>query len=140
MSVAVDATTQKVLLIVAALLVGSNIGLAGALLFGLVASARARRSRPRTAPPAPMPPATDVAPQPLVEAPSSPHDALVAPAFGSVPALFALDADTARDRHRELYDVEYAKQLHHVDTLRRTIGIRLAVGADPPTPSEEPDA
>jgi hypothetical protein len=139
-SIAVDATTQKVLLIVAALLVGSNIGLAGALLFGLVASARARRSRPRAAPPAPMAPVTVVAAQPLVEAPSSAPDALVAPAFGSVPALFALDADMARDRHRELYDVEYAKQLHHVDTLRRTIGIRLAVAADPPAPSEEPDA
>ena len=140
MSVAVDATTQKVLLIVAALLVGSNIGLAGALLVGLVDSARARRSRPRIAPPAPMPPATVVAPQPLVQAPSSAQEALVAPAFGSVPALFAVDADMARDRHRELYDVEYAKQLHHVDTLRRTIGIRLAVAADPPAPSDEPDA
>ena len=141
MSVAVDATTQKVLLIVAALLVGSNIGLAGALLIGLVDSARARRSRPRTAlPPAPMPPATDVATQPRGETPSSAQDALVAPALGSVPALFALDADMARDRHRELYDVEYAKQLHHVDRLRRTIGIRLAVATDPPAPSDEPDA
>jgi hypothetical protein len=56
-----------------------------------------------------------------------------------VPALFAIDADMVRDRHRELYEVEYAKQLHRVDTLRRTIGIRLAVGADPATPSEEPD-
>jgi hypothetical protein len=140
-SVAVDATTQKILLIVAALLVGSNIGLAGALLFGFVASARARRSRARTAPlPAPMAPATDVAPQPPGHAPLSAEGALVAPAFESVPALFALDADMARDRHRELYDIEYAKQLHHVNTLRRTIGIRLAVGPDPLAPADEPDA
>ena len=137
-SVAVDPTAQKALLILAALLVGGNIGLVGALLFGAVSGTRARRSRARAAA-VPTPVATDVAP-PLAQAPPSPPGAFVAPAIASVPALFALDADTVSDRHRELYEVEYAKQLHHVDTLRRTIGIRLAVAADPPTPSEEPDA
>lgn len=139
MSVAVDPTAQKALLILVALLVGSNIGLAGALLFGVVTGARARRSRARSAA-MQAPAAADVATPPLAQAPPSTAGAFVAPAIGSVPTLFALDADTVSDRHRELYEVEYAKQLHHVDTLRRTIGIRLAVAADPPTPSEEPDA
>ena len=138
-SVAVDPTAQKALLILAALLVGGNIGLAGALLFGVVSGARARRSRARAAA-MQAPAAADLAPLPLAQAPPSTVGALVAPAMASVPALFALDADTVSDRHRELYEVEYAKQLHHVDTLRRTIGIRLAVAADPPTLSEEPDA
>ena len=138
-SVAVDRTAQKELLILAAVLVGSNVGLAGALLFGVVSSARARHARARAAA-MPTPAATDVAPQPLAQAPPSAPGAFVAPAIGSMPALFALDADMVRDRHRELYEVEYAKQLHHVDTLRRTIGIRLAVAADPPAPSDEPDA
>ena len=35
---------------------------------------------------------------------------------------------------------EYAKQLHHVDALRRTIGTRLAVGGELHKPSEETDA
>ena len=139
MSVAVDPTAQKALLILAALLVGSNIGLAGALLFGVVSGARARRSRARSAA-MQAPAAADVAAPPLAQAPPSTAGAFVAPALGSGPALFALEADMVSDRHRELYEVEYAKQLHHVDTLRRTIGIRLAVAADPPTPSEEPDA
>jgi hypothetical protein len=138
-SVAVDPTARKALLILAALLVGSNIGLVGALLFGVVSSARARQARARASA-LPTLAATDVAPQPLEQAPPSAPGAFVAPAIGSVPALFAFDADMVRDRHRELYEVEYAKQLDRVDTLRRIIGIRLAVGTDPVPPSDEPDA
>jgi hypothetical protein len=136
-NVAVDATTQKVLLVLAALLVGSSVGLVGGLLFGLVGG-RARRER---APAAPMP-ATPAAPQPLSGAPppAPAPGTFVAPGIGTVPAFFALDADTVPDRHRELYDSEYAKQLHHVDRLRRSIGTRLAVGGELHKPSEEPDA
>jgi hypothetical protein len=138
-TVAVDATTQKVLLVVAAVLVGSSVGLVGALIFGLLAGGR---RRPRRAPVVrmPGPAAMHIPPaQPLVEAPPAPGP-YAAPAIGSVPTLFAVDADVARDRHRELYDAEYAKQLRHVDTLRRTIGTRLAVAGGPHEPSEEPDA
>ena len=42
-----------------------------------------------------------------------------------------VEAADARDRHRRLYDDEYEKQLAHLDTLRRTIRTRLAVGAQP---------
>ena len=50
-----------------------------------------------------------------------------------------------RDRHRDLYDAEYVKQLDRVDALRRTIGTRLALAGEPhqpsePDPSEELDA
>ena len=138
-TVAVDATTQKVLLVLAALLVGSSVGLLGALLFGLVAGAR---TRPPGAPPVRMraPAAMNAAAvQPLAETQAA-AGAFVAPGIGSVPAFFALDADVVRDRHRELYDEEYAKQLHHVDALRRAIGTRLAVGGELHKPSEEPDA
>jgi hypothetical protein len=140
-SVAVDPTTEKVLLILAALLVGSSVGLLGALLFGLVADGRARPARVRTVRmrhPAPMHAST----QPRAEPPpSSPTPgAFVAPGIGSVPALYALDSDVVRERHRDLYEEEYAKQLLHVDTLRRTIGTRMAVGGELHKPSEEPDA
>ena len=138
-TVAVDATTQKVLLVLAALLVGSSVGLLGALLLGLLADTRARPPRaPTVRMQAPV--TTSVAAvQPLAETQAA-AGAFVAPGIGSVPAFFALDADVVRDRHRELYDEEYAKQLHHVDTLRRAIGTRLAVGGELHKPSEEPDA
>ena len=139
LSVAVDHTTQKVLEIVAALLVGSSVGLLGALLFGLVTRDRAR---PRRAAAVRMqaPAVTHTPSQPLAEAAPAAQGPFVAPGIGAVPALFALDNDVARDRHRELYDAEYAKQLHHVDRLRRTIGTRMAVSGDLDKPSEEPDA
>ena len=137
-TVAVDATTQKVLLILAALLVGSSVGLLGALLLGLVADTR---TRPPRAPAVRMqaPVATNAAAvRPLAETQAA-AGAFVPPGIGSVPAFFALDADMVRDRHRDLYDEEYAKQLHHVDRLRRTIGTRLAVGGELHTPPEESD-
>lgn len=138
-TVAVDATTQKVLLVVAALLVGSSVGLVGALIFGLLAGGR---RRPRRAPVVRMPGPAAMhipPPQPLLEAPPAPGPHAT-PAIGSVPALFAVDADVVRDRHHELYEAEYAKQLRHVDTLRRSIGTRLAIAGEPSEPSEESDA
>jgi len=138
-SVAVDATTQKVLLSLAAVLIGSSVGLLGALLLGVVAGRRARP--PRAAAVRMQAAAVTRAPsQPLDEAMPAAPGPFVAPPIGSVPALLALDGDAVRDRHRGLYDEEYAKQLHHVDTLRRRIGTRMAVGGEPRKPSEEPDA
>ena len=55
--------------------------------------------------------------------------------MASVPALYALDSDVVRDRHRDLYDAEYVKQLDRVDALRRTIGTRLALAGEPHQPS-----
>ena len=56
-----------------------------------------------------------------------------------MPALYAVDSDVVRDRHRDLYDAEYVKQLDRVDALRRTIGTRLALAGESHQPSEEPD-
>jgi hypothetical protein len=138
-TVAVDTSTQKVLLSLAAVLVGSSIGLLGALLLGVVAAARARPPRAAAvrmqAPAMTRPPS-----QPLDGATPAAPGPFVAPAIGSLPALLALDSDVVRDRHRDLYDEEYAKQLRHVDALRRTIGARMAVGGELHKPSEEPDA
>jgi hypothetical protein len=61
------------------------------------------------------------------------------PRMGSVAALYAVEGDVARDRHRELYDAEYAKQLDRVNALRRTIGTRLAPAGEAHRPAEEPD-
>jgi hypothetical protein len=138
-NVAVDVTIQKVLLGLAAVLVGSSVGLLGALLFGLVAGGRARP--PRAAAVRMQAPAVTRAPSsPLDQATPAAPGPVVAPAIVPVPVLLALDGDVVRDRHRELYDEEYAKQLHHVDTLRRTIGTRIAVGGELHKPSEESDA
>jgi hypothetical protein len=56
-----------------------------------------------------------------------------------VAALYAIDGDVVRDRHRELYDAEYVKQLDRVNALRRTIGIRLGHAGEAHQPSAEPD-
>jgi hypothetical protein len=138
-TVAVDATTQRVLLILAAVLVGSSVGLLGALIFGAVARGRPRA--PRVPAVRMSAPAMTRAPTPPLAEPAPPAP-FVAPGIGSVPALFALDNDVARDRHRDLYDAEYAKQLDHVDSLRRTIGTRLSVADElhKPPAQKEPDA
>jgi len=137
-SVAVDPTTQRVLLILAAVLVGSSVGLLGALIFALVSSVRGRR--PRRAPAMRMPaPAIRPGPiEPIAGATAPPPSPFIGPAIGPVPALFAVDSEVVRERHRDLYDSEYAKQLDHVDALRRLIGTRMAVGGEPPTPPTPP--
>jgi hypothetical protein len=132
LNVAVDATTQRVLLILAAVLVGSSVGLLGALIFAFVTSAR---GRPPRAPAVRMPaPAIRPAPiEPIAGPPAPPPS----PFVGPVPALFAVDSEAVRERHRELYDTEYAKQLDHVDALRRLIGTRMAIGGEPPPPAQQ---
>jgi hypothetical protein len=129
-TVIVDATTQRLLLILAAVLVGASVGLIGALAFGLVTQAR---DKPRRATVVRMPPPPITRPR-AEPAPPPPR-----PFAGSVPALYAVDSEVVRDRHRELYQEEYGKQLRHVDALRRTIGTRLALAGEQHKPSEEPD-
>ena len=140
-TVAVDTTTQRLLLVLAAVLVGASVGLVGALIFGAVAGVRAAPA-PATAHAvrmsAPPPVAARPSPEPRAE-PDGRAPSPFAPGIGSVPALYAVDGDVVRDRHRELYDAEYVKQLDHVDALRRRIGSRLALAGEPYQPSEEPD-
>jgi hypothetical protein len=145
-TVAVDTTTQRLLLILAAVLVGASVGLLGALIFGALAGMRAKPPQPPAVrmpapPPAPATtrPLRRPLPEPLTEPPAPAPSAFAAAGIGTAPALYALDGDVARERHRELYDAEYVKQLDHVDALRRTIGRRLAIAGEPHTPSEEPD-
>ena len=145
-TVAVDSTTQRLLLVLAAVLVGASVGLVGALLFGAVSRARetataTRADAARVAAPPPVP--TRAFPEARVE-PEGPSP-FSAPGIGAVPALYAVDSDVVRERHRDLYDAEYVKQLDHVDKLRRTIVTRLAVAGEShqprePDPSEEFDA
>jgi hypothetical protein len=149
-TVAVDTTTQRLLLVLAAVLVGASVGLVGALIFGAVKGVRAtstraaavRMSGPPPVRPRPVP-EPPVRPRPVPEPRPAPDphapSPFAAPGMGSVPALFAVDSDVVRDRHRELYDTEYVKQLERVDVLRRTIGTRLALAGESHQPSEEPD-
>jgi hypothetical protein len=78
-------------------------------------------------------PSPRVEPDPLAASPFG------APGIESVPGLHAVDSDVARDRHRELYDAEYVKQLDRVNALRRTIGTRLALAGEGHQPSGESD-
>ena len=146
MTVAVDTTTHRLLLILAAVLVGASIGLVGALIFGAVKGVRApsapaaavRMAGPPTARPRPVPEPRPI-PDPRAEADALASSPFGAPGIGSVAALYAADSEVARDRHRELYDAEYVKQLDRVDALRRTIGTRLALAGESHQPSQEPD-
>ena len=119
-TVAVDTTTQRLLLILAAVLVGAGVGLVGALIFGVVTGVRATPAAHTGGPDVGAAPAArrpiSTAAEPVGPPAASPF---AAPRIGSVPALFAVDSDVVRDRHRELYDAEYVKQLDRVDALRR---------------------
>ena len=144
-TVAVDTTTQRLLLVLAAVLVGASVGLLGALLFGAVKSVCATPERAvaaRMSAPPPVRPRP--VPEPRTEPDAPPSSPFGSPVMASMPALYALDGDV-RDRHRELYDAEFVKQLDRVDDLRRTIGTRLALAGEShqpsePDPSEELDA
>jgi hypothetical protein len=138
-SVAVDATTQRLLLVLAAVLVGACVGLLGALILGAVKGVRATSAQ-ATAVRMSGPPPVRTRPVPGRRLEPDPHALapFAAPGMG-VPALYVVDSDVVRDRHRELYDAEYVKQLDRVDALRRTIGTRLALAGESHQPSEEPD-
>jgi hypothetical protein len=143
-TVAVDPTTQRLLLVLAAVLVGASVGLLGALIFGAVKGMRATGGRaaavqmsgPPTARVRPVPEPRPVA-EPRAETDAPASSPFGAPGIGSVAALYAVDGDLVRDRHRELYDAEYVKQLDRVDALRRTIGTRLALAGEPHQTSKE---
>jgi hypothetical protein len=140
-TVGVDTTTQRLLLVLAAVLVGASVGLVGALIFGAVTGVRATSARASAVPVSGPPPVrTRPVSEPRAESdPQAPGPFAAGPSIGAVPALYAVDSDVVRDRHRELYDAEYVKQLGRVDALRRTIGTRLALAGEPHQPSEEPD-
>jgi hypothetical protein len=144
--VAVDTTTQRLLLVLAAVLVGASVGLLGALIFGAVKGMRATRGRAaavRMSGPPPSRPRPVHQPRPMPASRAEPDtpasSPFGAPGIGSVPALYAIDSEVARERHRELYDAEYVKQLERVNALRQTIGSRLALAGEPHQPSEESD-
>jgi hypothetical protein len=140
LTVAVDTTTQRLLLVLAAVLVGASVGLVGALIFGAVAGVRpAPAPAPAGRMSAPPPVATRPLPEPGLQPDGQAPSPFAAPGIGPVPALFAVEGDVVRDRHRELYDAEYVKQLDHVDALRRKIGTRLALAGEPHQPSEVRD-
>jgi hypothetical protein len=90
-------------------------------------------------PPATTRPLRRPLPEPLAAPPVPAPSPFATAGIATAPALYALDGDIARERHRELYDAEYVKQLDHVDALRRTIGRRLALAGEPHTPPGEPD-
>jgi hypothetical protein len=144
-------TPIKLLLGGAAITVGVLVGLVPALLLGmllgLIPRPRLLRSR-RIARPAPPPgprlavmraiPTGETAP---LDTPSVALAPSIRPHVEPEPE--APDEDEvalARERHRRLYDDEYAKQIDHLDTLRQTIRTRLAVGAQPMSddPPREP--
>jgi hypothetical protein len=143
-TVAVDTTTQRWLLVLAAVLIGASVGLLGALILG---AAKGLRATPRRAAAAQRPGPPTARPRPVSEsrpvpeprpAPDAPASSPLG-AMGAVSALYAVDSDIVRERHRELYDAEYVKQLDRVSALRRTIGTRLALTGEPHQPSDEPD-
>jgi hypothetical protein len=132
-------TPLKLLLGGAAITVGLFVGLVPALLLGMLLGLvpRPRVLRPRrVARAAPQRQATmalpyvRAVPTPTLDAP-----AVVLPSSmrQRVEPELPEEADlaVARERHRGLYDDEYAKQVEHLDALRRTIRTRLAVGARP---------
>jgi hypothetical protein len=139
-------TPVKLLLGGAAITVGVLVGLVPALalgmLLGLIPRPRLLRSRrvARDAPPAGprlavmrTVPSGETA---ALDAPSVVLPSSMRPHVDPEPQAPDEDEDedevaVARERHRRLYDDEYAKQIDHLDTLRRTISTRLAVGAPP---------
>jgi hypothetical protein len=141
-TVAVDTTTHRLLLILAAVLVGASVGLLGALILGAVKGVRAtpgRAAAVRRSGPPPTRTRTRPAPEPRAEPETPATSAFDVPAMAALPSLYVVDSDVVRDRHRELYDAEYVRQLERVGELRRTIGTRLALAGEPHQPSQEPD-
>jgi hypothetical protein len=134
-------TPLKLLLGGAAITVGMVVGLVPALLLGMLLGLipRPRVLRPRrVAHPAPQRQPTVALPG-VRAVPTAAPRTLDAPAVvlpSSMrqriePALEEADIAIARQRHRRLYDDEYARQLEHLETLRRTIRTRMAVDAQP---------
>ena len=137
----------KLLLSGAAITVGVLVGLIPALVLGMVVGlvprpGRARRATPvREAPswlaaPALAPVALE-APAVVLPASMRQHHVELAPEPDE--EQVDLEVAAARERHRSIYEDEYAKQLDHVDALRQSIRSRLAIGAQPPSDDAERD-
>ena len=150
-TVAVDATTQRLLLDPRRRCSSvASVGARRSAALRRVDQGAARRPRARAAPADARAAAARDALAPRAALPSADAGTRRAPSVAPGPRVGAarssrVDATIVRDRHRDLYDAEYVKQLDHVNTLRRTIGTRLAVAGDPhppsePDPPEEPDA
>ena len=106
------------------LLVGVVAGLIPAM---LLASATGLTGQPRRRVHAPAPPwAAPLAPPPPAPPPGLPDAEPLAPRT-EAPALRAVDP--ALDRYRDLYDTEYAEQLHRLDTLRVQIRTQMTAGS-----------
>jgi hypothetical protein len=132
----------KLLLGGAAITVGVLVGLVPALLLGmllgliprprLLRSRRVARAAPPVGPALAVMRGIPTGETAALDAPSVVLPSSMRPHVEPEPE--APDEDevaVARERHRRLYDDEYAKQIDHLDTLRRTIRTRLAVEAQP---------
>jgi hypothetical protein len=112
------------LMVLAVVLLGIVVGIVPVVIFRLVAGGP-RRPRPRRHPkPRMFEPAPVVAPAP-VSAPAV-ESRVVEP---EPEPVVEVRVEAVSERHRDLYDEEYARQVDRVETLRRTIRTRLAVGA-----------
>jgi hypothetical protein len=117
-----------ILMVVAVVLLGIVVGIVPVVIVRLVAGGRRtsparHRPEPRIFEPAP--------PEAPVEPPPPPAPITEPLAADPQPEpLVAARLDAVSERHRDLYDEEYARQVDRVETLRRTIRTRLTVGAD----------
>jgi hypothetical protein len=115
------------LMVLAVILLGIVLGIVPVVIFRLVAGGprRSRRRRRRRHPkPRMFEPVPEVAPAPVPAPAVEPRLAEPEPE-----PVVAVRVEAVSERHRELYDEEYARQVDRVETLRRTIRTRLAVGA-----------
>jgi hypothetical protein len=151
-----DPQAVRIVVIAAAVVIGIVIGLIPALLLGMVLGlaprprvARLRRRLARADASAPPPGAGRPRPVPIplvfdphpVEQVAVPLRTLMpAQVHGPLPAPVAEETVASRERHQELYDVEYSEHLRRIETLRRTISIRLAVPASSPADAVAPPA
>src|SRR5262245_24823345 len=117
-----------ILMVLAVVLLGIVVGIVPVVIVRLVAGGRRtsparRRPEPRIFEPAP--------PEAPAEVPTEPLPPITEPlaADPQLEPLVAARLDAVSERHRDLYDEEYARQVDRVETLRRTIRTRLTLGA-----------
>lgn len=116
------------LMVLAVILLGIVVGIVPVVIVRLVAGGpprprrhlRRRRPEPRMFEPVP-----EVVPAP-VPAPAVVESRVAEP---EPELVVGVPVEAVNERHRDLYDEEYARQVDRVETLRRTIRTRLAVGA-----------
>ena len=113
-----------VLMVVAVILLGIVVGLVPVVVFRLMAGGRRRSPRRRRPEPRMFEPVLDEAP-----APPPVVESLAVETLAIDPSPEPACVEAVSERHRDLYDEEYARQVDRVATLRRTIRTQLAVGA-----------